>query len=159
MDIAASKFSRGFKIEAVKLVLERGVSVAQARLKRALGSRAVHVATLVVAIDRSFKASDRTSVARRVWRDVLEAGLACELDRIERLMRQNAMRGRLKRRGKPKDDGERSVIADSMLDRDCQADRPYQKWLADFTDIWTAEGWLYVARAIVLGQCVDGSRG
>ena len=25
------------------------------------------------------------------------------------------------------------------------ADRPNQKWLADFTYIWTAEGWLYVA--------------
>ena len=38
-----------------------------------------------------------------------------------------------------------SVIADNILDRDFQADRPNQKWLADFTYIWTAEGWLYVA--------------
>ncbi len=40
---------------------------------------------------------------------------------------------------------ERSVIADNILDRDFQADQPNQKWLADFTYIWTAEGWLYVA--------------
>jgi putative transposase len=52
---------------------------------------------------------------------------------------------RPKRRGKPKDDGTRSIIADNILDRDFQADRPNQKWLADFTYIWTAEGWLYVA--------------
>ena len=90
-------------------------------------------------------ASDRTYGARRVWRDVLEEGLACGLHRIERLMRINALRARPKRRGKPKDDGERSVIADNILDRDFQADRPNQKWLADFTYIWTAEGWLYVA--------------
>jgi len=45
----------------------------------------------------------------------------------------------------PKDDGARSVIADNILDRDFQADRPNQKWLADFTYIWTAEGWLYVS--------------
>lgn len=31
------------------------------------------------------------------------------------------------------------------LDRDCEADHPNQKWLADFTYIWTAQGWLYVA--------------
>jgi transposase InsO family protein len=37
-----------------------------------------------------------------------------------------------------------AVIADNLLDRDFQADRPNQKWLADFTCIWTAEGWLYV---------------
>ena len=60
-------------------------------------------------------------------------------------MRINALRARPKRRGKPKDDGERSVIADNILGRDFQADQPNQKWLADFTYIWTAEGWLYVA--------------
>jgi putative transposase len=114
-------------------------------LKRPISTRASYDAKLVVEIDKSFKASDRTYGARRVWRDVLEEGLACGLHRIERLMRLNAMRARPKRRGKPKDDGERSVIVDNILDRDFQADRPNQKWLADFMYIWTAEGWLYVA--------------
>lgn len=48
-------------------------------------------------------------------------------------MRQNEKRARPMRRGKPKDDGERSVIPDSILARDFEADRPNQKWLADFT--------------------------
>ena len=74
-------------------------------LNRSLSARAVHDAKLVSAVDRSFKASDRTYGARRVWRDVLEDGLACGLHRIERLMRQNALRARPKRRGKLKDDG------------------------------------------------------
>ena len=56
------------------------------------------------------------------------------------MMRQSAMRARPKRRGKPKGDGERSVIANNILDRDFEADRPNQKWLADFTYIRTAEG-------------------
>jgi len=114
-------------------------------LGRPLSERAAHDAKLVQAIDRSFKASDRTYGARRVWHDVLEEGLACGLHRIERLMRQNAMRARPRRRGKLKDDGERSVIADNILDRDFRAEAPNQKWLADFSYIWTAEGWLYVA--------------
>ena len=42
-----------------------------------------------MAIETSFKASDRTYGARRVWRDVLEEALACGLHRIERLMRIN----------------------------------------------------------------------
>lgn len=41
-----------------------------------------------------------------------EQGLVCGLHRIERLMRINALRARPRRRGKPKDDGERLVIAD-----------------------------------------------
>jgi len=32
-----------------------------------------------------------------------------------------------------------------MLDRSFQAPAPNRKWIADFTYIWTAEGWLYVA--------------
>jgi len=32
-----------------------------------------------------------------------------------------------------------------VLDRQFQADMPNQKWVADFTYIWSAEGWLYVA--------------
>ncbi len=69
----------------------------------------------------------------------------------------NALRARPKRRGKPKDDGERSVIADNILDRDFQADRPNQKWLADFTYIWTAEGWLYGAVVLDLfSRCAVG---
>ena len=114
-------------------------------LNRPASARAQQDAKLVTAIDNSFRASDRTYGARRVWRDVLEEGFACGLHKIERLMRQNAMKARPKRRGKPRDDGERSVIADNILDRDFEADRPNQKWLADFTYIWTAEGWLYVA--------------
>ena len=76
---------------------------------------------------------DRTFGARRVRRDALEKGLSCGLHRIERLMRQGGMRARPKRRGSPKDGGERSVIADDILEREFAAERPNQKRLADLT--------------------------
>jgi putative transposase len=37
------------------------------------------------------------------------------------------------------------AIAPNTLDRKFEASAPNQKWVADFTYIWTAEGWLYVA--------------
>ena len=111
-----------------------------------------------MAIVTGFKASDRTSRTRRAWRDLLEDGLACGLHRIERLMRIKALRARPRRPGKPKDDGERSVIADNILDLDFQANRPNQKWLADFAYIWTAEGWLYVAAVLDLYSRRIGKR-
>ena len=98
----------------------------------------------------SFMGSDRTYGARRVWHDVLADGISCGLHRIERLMRQQALRARPRRRGLPKDTGERSVIAANILDRQFAADSPNQKWVADFTYIWTVEGWLYVAAVIDL---------
>jgi transposase InsO family protein len=37
-----------------------------------------------------------------------------------------------------------------VLDRQFVATAPNHKWIADFTYIWTAEGWLYVAAVIDL---------
>ena len=100
----------------------------------------------------SFLASDRTYGARRVWRDVLGEGIACGLHKIERLMRAQALRARPRRRGLPKDEGDRlaDALSPNLLDRQFTAERPNQKWIADFTYVWTTEGWLYVAAVIDL---------
>jgi len=98
----------------------------------------------------SHVASYRIYGARRVWHDILAEGIACGLHRIERLMRAQGLRARPRRRGLPKDHGEGSIIAGNVLDRQFMADAPNQKWVADFTYIWTAEGWLYVAAVIDL---------
>ena len=96
---------------------------------------------------QSFLDSDRTYGSRRVWRDVLASGERCGLHRVERLMRAQALRARPRRRGLPVDRGERPLAAPAgnLLDRQFQAAGPNQKWVADFTYLWTAEGWLYVA--------------
>jgi hypothetical protein len=43
-------------------------------------------------------------------------------------------------------------VADNVLDRQFQADGPNQKWVADFSYIWTAAGWLYVAAVLDLSS-------
>jgi putative transposase len=120
-------------------------------LRRGPSARSVADEELTRKIRASFVGSARTYGARRVWRDVLAEGASCGLHRIERLMRANALRARPRRRGLPKDDGQRStVVAPNVLDRQFAAQAPNQKWIADFTYIWTAEGWLYVAAVIDL---------
>lgn len=116
-------------------------------LRRAPSARARTDEKIGAEVRASFLQSDRTYGARRVWKDVLEAGLACGLHRIEKLMRQQALRARPRRRRVPPDTGLRSsaAIAPNTLDRQFAAQAPNQKWAADFTYIWTAEGWLYVA--------------
>jgi putative transposase len=81
---------------------------------------------------------------------MLALGQQCGLHRIERLMREQALRARPRRRGLPEDRGTRSAIADNVLNRQFQADAPNHKWVADFTYIWTAEGWLYAAAVLDL---------
>ena len=100
----------------------------------------------------SFLASDRTYGARRVWHDLLAEGVSCGLHRIERLMRLQALRARPRRRRLPPDLGERqaAAVAPNVLDRTFEAPAPNRKWIADFTYVWTAEGWLYVAAVVDL---------
>jgi putative transposase len=121
-------------------------------LNRSPSPRSRYDQALLAEIDRSFKSSDRTYGTRRVWHHVLAEGLSCGLHRIERLMRESGLRARPRRRGLPKDAGERLVAAVShnILDRAFEASAPNQKWVADFTYIWTAEGWLYAAAVVDL---------
>jgi putative transposase len=83
---------------------------------------------------------------------MLELGHRCGLHKIERLMKAQALRARPRRRAKPVDLGDRSpsAIGRNLLDRQFVADAPNKKWVADFTYIWTAEGWLYVAAVLDL---------
>jgi len=50
------------------------------------------------------------------------------------------------------DAGERSIeaIAPNLLERQFEAAGPNQRWVADFTYVWTLEGWLYVAAVLDL---------
>ncbi|UPJ55227.1 IS3 family transposase [Bradyrhizobium sp. 192] len=121
-------------------------------LNRSPSARSRSDETVGQRVKASFVASDRTYGARRVWRDLLADGVDCGLHRIERLMRLQALRARPRRRRLPKDEGDRQIanVPANLLDRQFVAERPNQKWIADFTYIWTAEGWLYVSAVIDL---------
>ena len=107
---------------------------------------------LAARVRASFLASHRTYGATRVRRDLIADGIACGLHRIERLMRLHGLRARPRRRRLPPDLGQRpaTAVAANVLDRSFQAPAPNRKWIADFTCIWTAEGWLYVAAVLDL---------
>jgi putative transposase len=121
-------------------------------LKRTPSERSRTDEALSTKIRSSFIGSDRTYGARRVWHDLLAEGVNCGLHRIERLMRQHGLKARPRRRRLPPDLGERqaSAVAPNVLDRAFAAPAPNRRWIADFTYIWTAEGWLYVAAVVDL---------
>jgi putative transposase len=98
-------------------------------LKRPRSRRNLSNEVLGIQVRQSFVRSNRTYGARRVWHAMLEQGQTCGLHRIERLMRKQALRARPRRRGLSKDRGERSVVADNVLDCQFKADGPNQKWV------------------------------
>jgi putative transposase len=98
-------------------------------------------------IRTSFQGSDRTYGSPRVYDDLRDWGERCSEKRVARLMCQAQLRARAKRRRPPLDSGLRPehFIAPNLLERQFEATKPNQKWVADFTYIATGEGWLYLA--------------
>ena len=114
---------------------------------RPMSQRARMDARILVDVRTSFVMSDRTYGARRVLGDVRDAGHTCGRQRVARLMRQEALWARPRRRARPVDAGDRPLhtLAPNVLDRQFTATAPNRKWVADFTYLWTSEGWLFVA--------------
>jgi len=121
-------------------------------LGRAESNRAKANRELLVAIRTSFGGSDQAYGSPRVWRDVRAWGHQAGEHRVARLMRKAKLVARPKRRRWPKDAGPRPehALAPNTLERRFEAAAPNVRWIADFTYLWTREGWLYVAVVIDL---------
>ena len=100
----------------------------------------------------SFVLSASTYGARRMLHEVRNAGHVCGRQRVARLMRSAALRGRPGVAGRLVIRGCEPciLVAPNVLDRQFTATAPNQKWVADFTYIWTSEGWLYLAAVLDL---------
>jgi putative transposase len=78
--------------------------------------------------------------------ELRDRGFPASKERVERLMRDNGIRARHKRRFKATTDSKHSLpVAPNVLARDFTPAAPNQVWTADMTYIWTDEGWLYLA--------------
>lgn len=121
-------------------------------LRRPLSRRCREDARLLVPVRASFAESDRTYGTRRVWRDLHAWGYRCGRHRVERLLRSAGLQAVPLKKRCPYDGGLRpaSSLAPNVLDRHFDAGRPNGKWVADFTYVWTGEGWLYVAAVLDL---------
>jgi putative transposase len=70
---------------------------------------------------------------------------ACK-QRVERLMRENGIRARHKRRYKVTTDSKHGLpVAANLLERNFTPAAPDRVWTSDITYLWTDEGWLYLA--------------
>ena len=82
----------------------------------------------------------------RMARELRDRGFPASKQRVERLMRENGIRARHKRRFKATTDSKHALpVAPNLLARDFTPAKPNLVWTADMTYIWTDEGWLYLA--------------
>jgi transposase InsO family protein len=106
---------------------------------------------LLAHVRSAFALSNGTYGSPRMTRELQDAGLLVGRRRTARLMRENGLRARQKRRFKRTTDSHHGwPVAANLLDQDFTATRPDEKWGADISYIWTREGWLYLAVVIDL---------
>ena len=87
----------------------------------------------------------------RIHAELKSQGQCHGLKRVARLMRENDIRARRKRKFKVTTNSKHShPVAPNLLQRDFEATAPNQKWVADITFIPTREGWLYLAAILDL---------
>lgn len=99
----------------------------------------------------AFALSNGTYGSPRMTRELQDNGFAVGRRRTARLMRENDIKARQKRRFKRTTDSEHSwPVAPNIIDQDFAADRPNQKWGVDISYVWTREGWIYLAVVIDL---------
>jgi putative transposase len=70
----------------------------------------------------------------RIYQELKGHGIPVSKGRVERLMRENGLRGRHKRRFKATTDSKHSLpVAPNLLDQNFETERPDQVWTADIT--------------------------
>lgn len=122
-------------------------------------------AALVAHIRAVFADSRGTYGSPRVTAALRQQGIVCNRKRVARLMRQQQLVAKHRRRRvQTTDSHHRFSVAPNRLQRDFSAQRPNEKWVADITYIDTAEGWLYLALVLdifsrkIVGWAMDEHR-
>ena len=135
-----------YPIRTMCRVLEVSPSGYYAWRKRPESKRARENRRILTEIKAIFAQFNKRYGSPRVFREPLNNDIFCNIKRVERLMAQNGLKARQRRKYKiTTDSGHNLPVAPNILDRQFEATAPDQVWVADITYIPTAEGWLFLA--------------
>jgi transposase InsO family protein len=136
-----------FPLDALADALEVSPSGFEGHRQKPLRPRAQQDEQLRPIITESFIQSLSSYGSPRIQRDLRALGRRCGTNRISRLMREQGLRAKQKRRFRPMTTQSSHGLppAENWLAKVPAPDRPGQIWQSDITYIETAEGWLYLA--------------
>jgi putative transposase len=120
-------------------------------IKRPEAERKKEDSILTIEIKRIHKESDGTYGFRRVTAQLKKEGIACGKNRVSRLMNENKIFSKLKRKYKATTYSEHNFnVAPNLLKQDFAVNEPNKVYVGDITYIGTDEGWLYLATVVDL---------
>jgi putative transposase len=104
---------------------------------------------LVVKIEKIHQGSRKTYGSPRIYQALKAMGEKCSKSTVERLMREEGIRSKMRRKFKATTDSNHSLpVAKNIVKRNFTASQPNRLWCTDITYLWTDEGWLYLAAIV-----------
>ena len=143
--------SSQFSVRRMCRVLKVSPSGYYAWLGRPMSRRAREDRRLVQEIKEVHQAKRGVYGSPRVHAELKSKGMHHGRKRVARLMRYNDIRAKQNKKYKATTDSKHFYpVAPNLLQRDFEASKPDQKWLADISCVPTYEGWLYLAAILDL---------
>lgn len=97
-------------------------------------------------IQQAYTRGRGTYGSPRVTAELRDNGIQCGRNRIARLMKENGIKAKTKRRFTATTKSRHDLlVAENLLKRRFSTEVANKVWLSDITFIWTKEGWMYLA--------------
>ena len=117
---------------------------------------------LCVRMKALFEQSRQSLGSRGMVKQLRKEGFDIGRNRVRRMMKQLRLRVKMRRKYRVTTDSHHPwPVADNVLNRDFNPQRPNQAWVSDITYVWTVQGWLYLAVVMdlysrrIVGWCMD----
>lgn len=115
-------------------------------IERPESNRSSQNKELLNLIREAYKLSRGTYGSPRITRVLRKQGIACGTNRIARLMRENYIVAKTKRKYRATTNSKHNYpVAENLVQQNFTVSDPNQVWVTDITFIPTDEGWLYLA--------------
>jgi putative transposase len=146
------QLAKEYPIQELCQVLEVARSGYYRWLKRPVTARDQANRQLAQQIQAIFQAKQGNYGSPRITAELRQAGQKCNHKRVERLMRQNGLKGRMAKQRKVRTthSDHSEPIAPNLLRQRPAPQKPDEVWVADITYVPTTEGWLFLAAVMDL---------
>jgi transposase InsO family protein len=135
-----------FPITVLCRVLDISRAAFYAWVDRPPSSHSLEDQKLALLVREAFERSRRTYGCPRIHAELAAQGVHVSRKRVARIMRQEGLRARPRKRFKCcTDSNHDQPVAANILDRKFEAERPNQRWVGDTTELVTDNGKLFLA--------------
>jgi len=145
------EYGSGFRVKKMCRTLRVSRSRYYTWKRRSKSFRQQENERLIEKIREAHKLSRRTYGSPRIAQELKENNIPCGKNRVARLMRLEGIYAKTKRRFRVTTHSDHKLpVAENLLNRRFETDRPNKVWLSDITYIRTREGWLYLSAVLDL---------